>query len=117
MYDNLSGIFFVRRVLAGNVVCSSLLPSGFVLGLEWFNGKTLEERRDLWDDTSTFNRIRKALEALRTAGYWLEDVHPDNILVRDGSLKMIDLESALPNTNNYPADQPELGRLVRMCGA
>lgn len=113
-YEGISREHFVVPMLAGEVVCSSVVPEGFILALRWYPSQTLNDRPDLWDDASTLNSTRNAIEGLRGAGYWLEEFHPGNILVGQEGIKIIDFETAVLNRDNYPADEPEMGTLLAM---
>lgn len=110
----MAGEYFVVPLLAGEVLCSSVLPAGYVFVCEWYHSDTLAERPDLWSDTPTLHQVRSAIEDLRKFGYWIRDFNPGNVLIGQRGLKIVDLETATVDSNNYAADEPELVVLSAM---
>lgn len=94
---------FVKPYLAGNIVCSSILPHGFALVMEFYKSVTLRARPELRQSEEIKAELREIVRQTRLAGFVLEELHDKNVLCVDGGLRVIDLESAV----GFPVDEED----------
>lgn len=106
---------FAKLLGHGEVVCSSLLPQGWVLILEEVPGKPFND--DMWMKLGEEGRaviarkLRVAVGTLRKIGFFHGDATKGNVLYdpHTAGVCLLDFEHAQPNVYNFGIeDGPEL---------
>jgi RIO-like serine/threonine protein kinase len=89
---------FAPLMLYGQIVCSSVFPSGHILVLKRVEGQPLYHAWDGLnnnDKTRVLDQCRKAVQLLRSAAVWVSDAGKHNVLYskETNRVTMIDFES------------------------
>ncbi|KAI5811425.1 hypothetical protein DFH27DRAFT_620698 [Peziza echinospora] len=122
VYQRLNGIaphgghsYFASLIAHGEVICSSILPNGYLIVMTELPGEPFSNR--IWRMIGPHGRnemsskLQEAISVLRHMNLWNRDAAKDNILydMATGSVAMIDFEQMESNDlNNFELEGPEL---------